>query len=121
MIVGPVTSRNTPRGEAAEIPVRHSAAVEIEAVRLRVPFDALDLATVDAFVRWASGQVDATDGDMVLDLADVEFVMAAGVQALVDLDARLRCDGRTLAVTDAAPIVVRVLRICGLADGWIRR
>ena len=50
---------------------------------------------------------------MVLDLGDVEFVMAAGVQALLDLEAELADAGRTLAVVGAAPIVVRVLDICG--------
>ena len=45
--------------------------------------------------------------------------MAAGVQALVDLDAELARSGRTLSVVGAAPIVVRVLDICGYSGRWI--
>ena len=97
--------------------------VEREAVRFRVPFDALDLATVHEFRRWLGERLDcATHGApaaVVLDLSDVEYLMAAGVQALVDLDAELRDAGRTLAVANAAPIVVRVLEICGVAERWL--
>ena len=52
-------------------------------------------------------------------MSDVEYLMAAGVQALVDLYAELRDAGRTLAVANAAPIVVRVLEICGVAERWL--
>jgi anti-anti-sigma factor len=92
--------------------------VERDAVCVRVPFEVLDLATADEFARWADEQVEATDGALVLDLGDVEFVMAAGVQALLDLDGRLETSGRTLAVTGSAPIVVRVLTICDLGERW---
>jgi anti-anti-sigma factor len=93
-------------------------------VRCRVPFEALDLATVDDFRRWIHDRIaaDAPGGAraaVILDLGDVEFVMAAGVQALVDLDAELTGVGRTLAVAGAAPIVARVLDICGCAERWI--
>jgi anti-anti-sigma factor len=94
----------------------------MDAVRLTVPFEAIDLANVDEFTRWARDRIatDAPDdGAVVLDLGEVEFVMAAGVQALLDLDAQLADAGRTLAVVEAAPIVVRVLTICGCADRWI--
>ena len=97
---------------------------ELEAVRFRVPFGALDLATVDDFTRWVhdrirAGAPDEASAAVILDLGDVEFLMAAGVQALVDLDAELAAVGRTLAVAEAAQIVVRVLDICGYADRWI--
>jgi anti-anti-sigma factor len=96
--------------------------VELEAVRLQVPFAALDLGTVDEFRRWVREQLrdDASAGSTVLlDLGDVEFVMAAGIQALLDLEAELADRSRTLGVVGAAPIVVRVLDICGVAERWI--
>jgi anti-anti-sigma factor len=98
--------------------------VELEALRLKVPFEALDLATVDDFLRWVHDRIatlahGGARTSVVLDLGDVEFVMAAGVQALVELDAELTGVGRTLAVTGAQPIVARVLVICGCADRWI--
>jgi anti-anti-sigma factor len=96
--------------------------VELEAVRFRVPFGALDLATVDEFLDWARDRIRAGSGvgvGVVFDLGDVEFLMAAGVQALVDLEVELARSGRTLSVVGAAPIVVRVLDICGYSSRWI--
>src|SRR3954451_19706485 len=39
---------------------RHTARVEMDAVRLTVPFEAIDLANVDEFTRWARDRI-ATD------------------------------------------------------------
>lgn len=93
-------------------------------MRLTVPFEAIDLATVGTFRRWvgerlATGVPNGARTSVVLDLGAVEFVMAAGVQAMDELDAELAETGRTLAVVSAAPIVTRVLAICGCADRWI--
>ena len=91
-------------------------------MRLTVPFEAIDVASVDDFARWVREHIAADPpvrGAVVLDFGDVEFVMAAGVQALLDLEALLAETGRTLAVVEAAPIVVRVLAICGCADRWV--
>ena len=85
-----------------------------------MPFDALDLCTATEFVRWVLARVDDVppEVDVVLDLAGVEFVMAAGVQALLDLDVALEERGLSLRVAGAAPIVARVLDICGVAARW---
>jgi anti-anti-sigma factor len=95
--------------------------VEREAVRINVPFDALDLCTATEFVAWVLARVDddvPPEVDVVLDLDGVEFVMAAGVQALLDLEAALGERGLSLRVARAAPIVARVLDICGVATRW---
>jgi len=95
--------------------------VEREAVRIKVPFDALDLGTVSDFLHWALARVDAdapADVDVELDLDEVEFVMAAGVQALLELESVLEERGQSLRVAGAAPIVVRVLDICGVGARW---
>jgi anti-anti-sigma factor len=96
--------------------------VDLGAVRCLVRFDALDLATVEEFARWARAQSACGPADdprgLVLDLGEVEFVMAAGVRALLDLEAELGARDRTLAVMNAAPIVERVFGICGVRR-WI--
>jgi len=96
--------------------------VEREAVRIRVPFEALDLGAAPEFLRWVLARIDADappEVHVVLDLDDVEFVMAAGVQALLDLETVLAERGQTLRVAGAAPIVARVLDICDVATRWI--
>jgi len=98
--------------------------VEREAVRLRVPFDVLDLSTVGEFRRWAMGRIrDEVPTDsgsaVVFGLEDVEYVMAAGVQALLDVEAVLAARGQTLLVAAPAPIVTRVLEICGVTERWV--
>ena len=91
-------------------------------MRLRVPFAVLDLATVDEFRRWVSARIPADDGvDVLFDLGDVDLLMAAGVQAILDVETGLVAEGRTLGVVGAAPIVRRVLEICGLAERWLAR
>ena len=91
-------------------------------MRCTVPFDALDLATVEDFTRWARDQTACGPVDdrreLVLDLGEVEFVMAAGVQALLDLEAELGERERTLGVINAAPIVTRVFAICDV-ERWV--
>jgi anti-anti-sigma factor len=92
-----------------------------ERLRVEVPFDALDLSTVDEFTDWyrtllSSGATGA--GDIVLDFAGVGLVAAAGVRMLCDLEAELLARGGRLAITGAVPIVVRVLQICDVAERW---
>ena len=87
----------------------------------RCPFDALDLGSASQFRRWVLARIHTEappEYDVVLDLDDVEFVMAAGVQALLDLEAELAERGQSLHVAGSAPIVARVLDICGVAARW---
>ncbi len=91
-------------------------------MRCTVPFAALDLATVEDFTRWVRDQAACGPTDdrrrLVLDLGEVEFVMAAGVRALLDLEAELGDGERMLGVINAAPIVTRVFAICGV-ERWV--
>lgn len=84
-----------------------------------VPFDALDLATVDEFARWLDGVAASTAADVVLDFGLVEFVLAVGVQALVDFDRMLLAEGRRLRIRGASRLAERVFEICGVADRWL--
>ncbi|MGZ6885693.1 MAG: STAS domain-containing protein [Acidimicrobiia bacterium] len=89
---------------------------------LRVPFEALDVYAAPEFARWTDAALASTAGEgpvhLVLDLQDVELVMAAGVEALQRLERRIVDDGGTLHLVAAAPIVVRVLEICGVGARW---
>jgi anti-anti-sigma factor len=88
---------------------------------VEVPFDALDLSTCEEFTEWYRGLLAAGPsrrGDVILDLVGVQLVTAAGVRALCDLEAELAASGRRLAVTGAAPIVLRVFRICDVSERW---
>ena len=53
-------------------------------------------------------------GDVVVDLAAVEFLGAVGVNVLVVHQRRLHESGGSLTVRDASPPARRVLEICGV-------
>jgi len=70
----------------------------------------LDLAEVETFERRCS----QLDGDVVVDLHDVEFLDASGVGALLRLRNRLTERQGTLRLTGAQPRVRRVLSLLSL-------
>ncbi len=86
---------------------------------IRVPFEAIDPASVDEFAVWLTTAVAAGAGDVVLDLADVEIVLAVGVQVLFDLDRDLLASGRSLRLLRPARVVRRVLELCAVPERWL--
>jgi anti-anti-sigma factor len=77
----------------------------------------MDLSTsamVDREVRRA----EASDAEnIVLDLDQLEFLDASGVQMLLDASARSKTDGDRLRITRAsAPQVQRVIELTGVGD-----
>lgn len=79
--------------------------------RLRGPLDAtttpcLD-AALDQIIRGGYRHV-------VLDLAELDFLAAAGLRVLVRADAELRATGGSLTLTNLSPSARRVLAITGL-------
>jgi anti-anti-sigma factor len=92
-------------------------------LRFRVPFDTLDLSTVDDFARWSRvwmpTSATSAGAAVVLDLRDVELVMAAGVSALLELEAELARRGLALRLVEATPIVGRVFDICDVSQRWV--
>jgi anti-anti-sigma factor len=56
---------------------------------------------------------------VVLDLRDVELVMAAGVSALLELEAELARRGLALRLVEATAIVGRVFDICDVSQRWV--
>ncbi|MGN9808325.1 STAS domain-containing protein [Micromonospora sp. BQ11] len=76
------------------------------------PTGEVDLSTVDDFdaaLTEALGRPGLAE--VVVDLADVDFLDSSGVRVLVQGVTRARQRGVTLRVTDPQPLVARVLRI----------
>jgi anti-anti-sigma factor len=56
------------------------------------------------------------NGNLIVDVSQVEFIDAATVRVIVHCVARLRLQSRWLRLRHPQPFVQRVLGICGLAD-----
>jgi anti-anti-sigma factor len=74
----------------------------------------LDVATVPTLRTALDGLVDGGHHRMVLDLAEVEFIGAAGLNGLVATQGRLRRAGGSLQLRAVPPQVARLLRITAL-------
>lgn len=96
-----------------------SGSTSLDAPAVDVPFDVLDIETVDEFRFWAKGIAATSPAALVLDLAGVALVTAAGISALLDVERELR-PGVPLVIVNAVPIVRRVLAICELDTRWLR-
>jgi anti-sigma B factor antagonist len=87
---------------------RHSHAV----VRLRGELDAADAAGVTA----ALAGVVACHPDIIIDLADLEFIDCGGLRALAGAREQARQTGGGLLLAAPQQLVLRVLALTGLAD-----
>jgi anti-anti-sigma factor len=70
----------------------------------------LDLLSAEEF----DEALRAVTGNVVVDLAAVQFIDARGVDALAAAHERAASQGDRLSVINAGPIARRVLEICGL-------
>lgn len=86
---------------------------------VRVPFEAIDPASVDEFAAWLTAVIDGGTGDVLLDLRDVDIVLAVGVQTLFDLDRDLLRSGRSLRIVRPSRVVRRVLELCDVPERWL--
>ena len=75
----------------------------------------IDLTTLGSLVGPLSDAV-ATDGDLEVDLRDVEFVDSAGWRLLSEAAGMLGSRGRTLTIRSAPDWAASVLRILGYTD-----
>lgn len=79
----------------------------------------LDLAAVPE-LRAQLAAAHLAGATVVLDVRDVTFMDSSGLAVLLAADRRLRSTGGRLRLAHVADDVLRVLRICGLADRFVR-
>jgi|tagenome__1003787_1003787.scaffolds.fasta_scaffold20146492_1 anti-sigma B factor antagonist len=79
------------------------------------PAGDVDIATAPAL----HDALDRAEGDVVLDLRDVEFIDARGLRVILDRDASARAQGRHLTVLRGRPEVHRVFELTR-ADRTVR-
>ena len=84
-----------------------------QALVLRVSGE-LDLFTAPRLHSALDQHLGAPGDPVVLDLTDVTFLGAAGLQVLVDIDVVVAAQGRRLHVVGSAPVVLRPIRATGL-------
>ena len=84
---------------------------DIHALSLHGELDLANAARLEDELR----RVEAGDAGVILvDLADVSFIDSTGIRALITAAARSRHDNR-LVLQRASPVVLRVLRLTGVA------
>ena len=58
--------------------------------------------------------IDATEGDILVDLADVDYIDSTGLHILLEAHERVAQTGRHVSVQNPSPQVLRLLDICGV-------
>lgn len=86
--------------------------VDVEERTVRLAGD-LDLATAPDFVR-AVSCLDGTSGDLIVDLAGVEFLDSSGLRAIFDVARTMEGRGRVV-LRNPPPQARRVLELVGAA------
>jgi anti-anti-sigma factor len=75
----------------------------------------LDAAALNALLQTFDDAIAQDDSDVVVDLADVEFIGAAWIGTLVRSRSRLQAQDRELTVRSPSRVVLRLLDLCGLS------
>jgi anti-anti-sigma factor len=75
----------------------------------------LDSASLNSLVRQFDEAIAHADADVVVDLADVQFIGAAWIGTLVRSRAVLRAQDRDLTLRSPSRVVNRLLDLCGLS------
>jgi anti-sigma B factor antagonist len=74
----------------------------------------LDVSAVSEVRAALHRALDLGTGDLVVDLAGVELLDATGLGVLMGADRRAKLIGRRIVLRDAAPRVMRILRVTRL-------
>jgi anti-sigma B factor antagonist len=74
----------------------------------------LDVSAVSEVRAAVHRALDLGTGDLVVDLSGVEVLDAAGLGVLMGADRRAKLIGRRIVLRDAAPRVMRILRVTRL-------
>ena len=96
---------------------RHDSSRESECgVRIVVSLQGeLDSASLNSLVDEFDDAIAHEDSDVVVDLADVEFIGAAWIGTLVRSRAVLRAQDRDFTLRSPSGVVYRLLDLCGLS------
>ena len=73
----------------------------------------VDLATAPDLQSYIDSVIQSTDGDVLIDVADVGYLDSTGLAMLLTAHDRLAAAGRLLRLRDPSIQVVRLLEICG--------
>jgi anti-sigma B factor antagonist len=103
-----------PRLEDRSFSFESERSEAVERVRVQGEMDLSVVQELDSEMR----RVEATDAERIeLDLDELEFLDAAGLRLLLDLDRRSRTDGGRLRIRPASsPHVRRVLELTGVGE-----
>jgi len=74
----------------------------------------IDLAARSLFQECLDEVIVASDGDVVVDLAEVSFIDSTGLSVLLQARERLGTAGRKLRIARQSPSVTRLLELAGL-------
>ena len=75
-----------------------------------------DVSTVAALSQTMAGAIALDDGDLVIDLSDVQFMDAATVGVIIRARDFLRLQSRSLALRSPSSCAARILELCDLED-----
>lgn len=79
------------------------------------PRGELDVASVEGLRQEWLAQIDARQPDrLVIDMSDVTFLDSTGLGAIVALQRRQRPHGGVVAITNAGPMVTKILQLTGM-------
>jgi anti-anti-sigma factor len=79
------------------------------------PKGELDVATVEGLRQEWLTTIDAEQPDrLVVDMSDVTFLDSTGLGVIVALQRRQRPHGGVVAITNAGPVVTKVLQLTGM-------
>jgi len=108
--VSPRSDRNDrPRVTVAR---RRSSSASPTVVSLR---GELDAAALYSLAETFGDAMTLDDSDVVIDMADVDFIGAAWIGALVRSRASLEAEDRALTVRSPSRVANRLLDLCGLS------
>ena len=76
----------------------------------------VDVSNADESLAFIRASTLLHSDNVAIDCMDLLFIDAAGLHALVALNNELRLQGRELRLVNAAPVLVRILDVCGLTE-----
>ena len=108
-------SRRSGGSNPPRVVVAHRAESPVDAPTVVALGGDLDAAALDVLVDTFDDAIGRDGSDVVVDLADVDFIGAAWIGALVRTVGVLRAQDRELMVRSPSRVAHRLLDLCGLS------